>query len=661
MHPFLEKLRQRRMIQWLIAYLASAWIIIEAAELFADIFFISPALLQGLVWLLVFGFFAALVLAWFHGEKNRQRVSGLEAALLALIIVAAGIFLAVYDYEVTSEPTQAVLQNPFAGLSTRRVTASRGIDGEPAWSPDGSSLAFSSARGGNADLWVEDLGGQARQLTFDDAEDVQPAWSPDGRHILFVSSRGISDSLDRSVTFGYSLGGGIWRIPVLGGDAVRVLDDAYNPAWAPDGKRFAYDSSHRGPRRIFVVDADGTRPRAVSQDTSDLAMHTRPAWSPDGRWIVYERQEGSQSQASELWIIPAEGGQGRALTGSHGRNFSPAWNGADAVVFSSDSGGAINLWRQAIDSDTGEAVGNPEQITLGQGEDIDPAVSSAGRLAYVSQQRLFNLWQVRLDPSDWTLEADPEQIFDTVWNDYAPALSADGERLAFVSDREGEVDVWVTNPGAAEPVRLTQGTGQKLQPVWSPDGTILAYFSNQAGNNDIWLVPAFGGAPVQLTTSPADDINPYWSPDGSRIAFVSDRSGQSEVWVMDADGANEERLTQIGVTGHTARWSPNGNWILFTSMSTGDREIWAVPADGGEPLRLTEFPSQDAHGLWSPQGDEVFYLSDHHTLWVQPFEGGERTKVFTPGDRIDYTHLSADGTRLLFTRERVEADIWLME
>lgn len=130
---------------------------------------------------------------------------------------------------------------------------------------------------------------------------------------------------------------------------------------------------------------------------------------------------------------------------------------------------------------------------------------------------------------------------------------------------------------------------------------------------------------------------------------------------MDFEGNNQQRLTGIGATGHTARWAPDGNWIFFTSMWPGDREIWAVTANGGDPVRVTELPSQDAHGLWSPQGDFVLYLSDHHVMWVQPFDGGERIHLFEPGDRIDYTHLSADGTRLLFTRERVEADIWLME
>lgn len=653
------------MIQWIIAYLAFAWVSLQVAELLAEIFYLPDWLLQALVWMLVFGFMALMVVAWYHGEKGEQRVSGPELLILAVIFVAAGLFLAIYDFEIKPEDAGALqvvtAQNRFANLSTRRLTGSRGYDGAPAWSPDSRSIVFVSQRAGNEDLWIRGLDGEARQLTHHPGEDTQPAWSPDGRHVLFVSSRSKGDRLDRSVFFGYSLGGGIWRVPAFGGEPSLVLEGAFNPTWSPDGLRFAFDASFGGPRRIWTADATGADRQTVSEDESDLAAHTRPSWSPDGRWIIFERQEGSQSRASELWLAPAGGGPGKAITAGQGRNFTPAWADENSIVFASDRGGAINLWQLDIDSDSGELAGEAVQLTLGAGEDIDPAVSGEGKLAYVSQQRLFNIWRLGVDTESWTLTTGPEPVFDTIWNDYAPALTADGKRLVFVSDREGEDDVWKLEPSAAAPVRLTDGPGQKLQPVWSPDERTLAYFSNQTGNNDIWVIASTGGAPVQITNSPADDINPYWSPDGSQLAFVSDRGGRSEVWVMAADGSDQHVLTDIGVTGHTARWSPDGEWIQFTSMASGDREIWAVSPDGEELKRLTELPTQDAHGLWSPDGTAFLYLSDHHVKWVQPMAGGEPVKLFEPGDRIDYTHLSGDGRTLLFTRERVEGDLWIME
>lgn len=650
------------MVQWIIAYLAFAWLTVQVIELLGDIFFWSAALLQGLVWTLVFGFLAMLVLAWFHGEKGQQRISAPELMMLSSISLTAALFLMLYDFEVPS-PGKAAPQlttSQFTNMATHRLTGSSGYEGNPAWSPDGRSVVFSSTRSGNTDLWIRDLQGETRQFTKDAAEDSQPAWSPDGRHILFVSSRGVGETVDHSVFFGYSLGGNLWKMPVLGDTPTMLIEDAYNPSWSPDGSGFAYDSSASGQRRIWIADAQGEQRRELTRDESDLAAHTRPAWSPDGKWVVYERQSGSQSRASELWLISPQDETSIRLTADQGRHFSPAWASSDSIVFASDRGGAINLWQMDIDPDSGEPLAAPAQITRGGGEDTDPAVSVGGKLVYVSQQRLFNTWKVGVDPVKWALVSEPESIFDTVWNDYAPALSADGTRLAFVSDREGEDDVWKLDPGQGQPQRLTDGPGQKLQPVWSPDGRLLAYFSNQAGNNDIWVVPSDGGAPVQLTNSPADDINPYWSPDGSLLAFVSDRSGQSEVWVMNTDGGDARMLTNISVTGHTARWSPDGQWILFTSMHTGDREIWAVSHEGGEPRRLTELPSQDAHGLWSPDGSRILYLSDHHVKWVQAFDGGERIKLFEPGERIDYTHLSEDGKTLLFTREKVEGDLWLM-
>lgn len=665
MSALFELLKQRRIIQWTVAYLAAAWVILQVAQVLGEIFDWPAFLLRVLAIVLGFGVPVILVVAYHHGKRAGQRIRGGELALLVVILVVAGF--ALRSIELEPAPSQTVgdkvtTKSLFADSSTRRLTATSARESEPSFSPDSRSVVYVSEQSGNADLWSKTISeGKTVQLTDNTAEDTQPAWSPDGRLIAFVSSRSHGEKLDQSVFLGYSLGGDIWIVPAFGGEARPVSDGGFNPSWSADSTMLAYDSSADGPRRIWTSSSDGSDPHRLTDDSSDLAAHTRPAWSPDGRWIAYERQEGSQSSASNLHLTTADGGGSVAITNDDARDFSPAWAGPASIVFSSDRGGAINLWQIDIDPETGQPDSDPERITVGAGDDLDPAVSKDGQLAYINIRRWQNMWSITVDPELWQVTGEPQALMDTAWNDIAPAIAPEGWGIAFPSDRQGDFDLWRLDEDVVEPIPITSGDGQDLQPDWSPDSQHLAFFSDRSGNNEIYIVPALGGAPVRISDDPADDVNPYWSPDGNRIAFMSDRSGHSEIWVMGADGSNPRQVTTISVTGHTARWSPDGKWILFTSISGGDRNIWAVSPDGSELRQLTSAPTQDAHGLWSPDGSWFLYLSGHRTIHAAPLDGDQTVLVYDPGERIDYTHITRDGRGILFTRERIEGDLWLLE
>jgi len=657
-----QHLKDRRVITRAVAYIAGAWVTLQVAEVLAGIFDWSIPFLRGLAIVLAFGLPIALILAWYHGKKGAQKLSGTELSLLAGVLLVAGGVLFFMDLEpVDDAEGLGPGENRFAGRSTKRLTADRFQESGPGWSPDGESLVYVSQRSGNADLWIRGSDGNDIQLTDDESEDTQPAWSPDGRRIAFVSSRDHGIQLDQSVFFGYSLGGGIWSVPAFGGEPERVIDGGFNPCWSSDGATLVFDAGFDGPRRIWASAADGSERHALSSDESDQAAHMRPACSPGGDWIVYERQEGSQSTASNLQLVPLAGGDPVWITNDSSRDFSPAWNGIDSIVFSSDRGGAINLWQIDIDPDTGEPESKPAQLTLGAGDDVEPAVSRDGRLVYVTLRRLQNLWRLHVDPLAWETAGEPQSLVDASWNDVAPVTSPDGDLINFASDRGGSFDLWSLDPETGGLEQLTEGEAQDLQPDWSSQGDRIVFFSDRAGNNDIWVVPATGGPVVQVTDHPADDVNAYWSPDGKRIAFMSDRGGRSEIWVMGADGGNLSQVTDIGVTGHTARWSPDGEWIIFTSIENDDRNIWAVASDGSQLRQLTSEPTQDAHALWSPDGSHFLYLAGHAILYVQSFDEGAAQVLFDPGERIDYTYLSADGTQLLFTLQRVEGDLWLID
>jgi TolB protein len=168
--------------------------------------------------------------------------------------------------------------------------------------------------------------------------------------------------------------------------------------------------------------------------------------------------------------------------------------------------------------------------------------------------------------------------------------------------------------------RLTDNRAEDRFPVWSPDGSRIAFVSDRGGDEDVWVMRADGSGARVLTRDraaggrpgPADGA-PAWSPDGARIAFTSDRGGGApEIHVMRADGGARRRLTRTAptVTDTTPAWSPDGRLIAFGSDRVGlfNTEIYVMDADGGDQRRLTRRPgSDDLLPRFSPDGLRIVF------------------------------------------------------
>jgi Tol biopolymer transport system component len=189
----------------------------------------------------------------------------------------------------------------------------------PAWSPDGSQLAFVSTRDGNSEVYILHAGGsQPERLTDDPATDTDPAWSPDGKTIAFTS--------DRS---GYQE---IYRMDAGGTNLTRLtntLASNEHPTWSPDGAFIAFGSNRDGYWQIYRMNADGTDLVNLSNDP--MADDREPAWSPDGLWIAFTSQP-VKSRVEDIYRMHADGSGRTRLTGSASpadeasNDFSPAWS-----------------------------------------------------------------------------------------------------------------------------------------------------------------------------------------------------------------------------------------------------------------------------------------------------------------------------------------------
>ncbi len=185
------------------------------------------------------------------------------------------------------------------------------------------------------------------------------------------------------------------------------------------------------------------------------------------------------------------------------------------------------------------------------------------------------------------------------------------------------------------PHRLIASTRHERSPQIAPDGERIAFVSNRSGNAEVWVAQSDGSDPIQLTSYPSSfSGSPSWSPDGKRIAFDSLREGSWDIYTVSTQGGVARPV--VVRDGNDARpaWSADGKWIYFSSNAGGTSEIWKVPAEGGEPEQVTL--EGGYHSSESPDGKFVYYgKRGEPGLWRMPTEGGDETLVIKDFDSAD--------------------------
>ncbi len=189
----------------------------------------------------------------------------------------------------------------------------------------------------------------------------------------------------------------------------------------------------------------------------------------------------------------------------------------------------------------------------------------------------------------------------------------------------------------------------------------LAFVSDRDGNYEIYVANIDGSGAMNITNNPASDTNPRWSPDGTKILFVSDRDGNSEIYVMNADGSGLKNLTNSPAHDVEPKWSPDGSRILFLSGTDPGRpyaidRIYAVNADGSGLVQLAELP-EIVVAKWSPDGAKVLFntVSYLNNLYVVNADGtSQRILWDNPGDGADDPQWSPDSTKILLSSDNYE-------
>ena len=209
------------------------------------------------------------------------------------------------------------------GTDLTRLTHSPGPDFDPAWSPDGTQIAFRSERSGEPEIWVMNADGTGQhRLT----RGLSPAWSPDGLRIAYASPGDIPCPPGRGPR---CTGISIMNADGSGQHRVPNTDGGEYPSWSPDGKRIAFNSNLSGDHLMYIVDVDGSH----VVDLSSVGEGWQVDWSPDGRSILFTSHRDHPDNYTDIYVMRPDGSGVKRLT--HVRAYTPAWSpDGDSIVFS---------------------------------------------------------------------------------------------------------------------------------------------------------------------------------------------------------------------------------------------------------------------------------------------------------------------------------------
>ena len=401
----------------------------------------------------------------------------------------------------------------------------------------------------------------------------------------------------------------IWVMQVGSGAPINRTADTTEadraPVWAPDDSAIAFHSTRDGGG-YYVMPALGGPARRVI----DSPSQGRPQWSPDGSELAGVVQDGDRRQ---IEIVSLQTGAKRSIPLTHStRRFDLSWSPdgrffaiVDAISDEGEIGDLLVI--SATD-------GRDHSIADGRFAVWAPSWSRDSRTLYFVSNRDGNmdLWEQRVS-GDGSALGVAARVTNGVGMRFA-ALSGDGSRVAY-SQGNRVANLWRVPLGKGRPAtwadaeQLTHDQAFAELFALSPDGQQLYFSSDRSGNQELWAMPAGGGEIRQLTFEPTPDWAGSVSPDGAQLAFYSFRSGNRDIWVMPTAGGVARQLTTDRANDLLPSWSPDGETIAFMSTRSGQQNIWTMPAGGGDATPLTMGMESGFFARWSPDSKWLYYLT----------------------------------------------------
>jgi len=579
-----------------------------------------------------------------EARAPRRRRAALAAAG-AVMIVALGLLTLRWRQSVT--PPAAVGTPTFA-----RMTYDGGIKVSPSLSPDGRSIVYAaSAEPWHPHIYLHHLDGSGATIDLSGNatwSDSTPAFSPDGRSIAFASSREGSN--------------GLFVMSANGEGARRLVNGGIDPSWTPDGREIVYSTEtgrdpdgREAPSELWAVEiATGNRRRVAATDAVD------PHVSPDGRYVAFWALPVNASGTlfagadRDVWVQPLASGQRVRITASESSDWNPAWSpDGRFLYFSSDRGGAMNIWRVAIDRTTGGPSGDPVPITAPAPFVGDMSFGADGTLVFTAYDYDTAVRAIAFDAASGVVVGAARDVLRSHRSWLQPDVSPDGRLITLRSFR-GQEDIWVVGVDGAGLRQVTNDPARDRGSRFAPDGT-LYFYSARSGTYEFWNIRVDGSGARQLTHDKQSLNYPLPSPDGRWVAGTSPNT--NEQFIFDAHDWSKppERLPQPTVKGqmYLRDWSPDGTRFAAADTSNG---LWVFD----RATRTWQRVGSGTYPRWLADGRRMLAVTSGGITLVDTANGSAREIYREPDRAVTAVAFAPDGRQLYFTSMVTQSDIWTM-
>ena len=466
------------------------------------------------------------------------------------------------------------------GSDPHRLTDNIGREVYPRFSPDGKWIAFSSNRYGNYDVFVMPVnGGTPKRLTYHTGNDEVVGWSRDGSSVLFRAARG--DGAFPTVAV-------LYEVPVSGGlEKPLPVDWGFWGSFSPDGK--------------------------------SLVFNRHPA--------VWSRQHYRGSYAADLWVANlTTGAYTPLLADARYNRYWPMWGADGNIYFVADplpndgsvKPGSAEVRRSAnnIYKIAASGSGQPVQVTRHvDGNVFWPSMSADGKTIVYEDN--FGIWkldvasgrssEIKLDIT--TDEKDNEHEIETVTNDVDNFDISPSGRRAVISAR-GQILTIATERGDITRIVPDAMASRSDSPKWSPDGKYVAFVSDRSGRDEVWISDPEGRTPKKITDLDNEKGALVWAPDSSRVLYTAADRKLYAYSVADAKTAvlsssERGRINSVAV-------SPDSKWVSFTKQDPTLRShVYILPVAGGEERRLADdrVVYSETNAVWTADGRYIVFTS----------------------------------------------------